>query len=381
MLTYKILDSISKIDRTDWDSIFGSPLQGYDFYRAVEESDLEGFSFYYILIYEKESLLLIAPLFTSDFNLCIGLSGIPQKIILAVRKAIPRFLIQKTLFCGSPISENGILGMAKDVLDKKALLYELVNIMEELCRKNHIPLIIFKDFLTQESVLLKPLKEKGFFMVESFPTVVAELNFNSMEDYFASLSRNTKKDLRRKLRKAKAGKCIVVKEADSVEDIIEDVYALYLNTYNAGSVRFEKLTKDFFINVSKFIPQTKFFLYYAQGKLAAFNLCFSYKDTLIDEFIGFDYTTAFKYNLYSFSWCYNIEWCLKNSIKRYQVGQTDYYPKLKLGGRLIPLYAFVRHNSPALNLTLRRLAKLLAPADLDENIKGYRNKCAKTTSH
>ena len=56
-LTYKILDSIRKIDRSDWDSIFTELLQGYDFYRAVEESNLEGFSFYYILIYEEGKLV------------------------------------------------------------------------------------------------------------------------------------------------------------------------------------------------------------------------------------------------------------------------------------------------------------------------------------
>lgn len=380
-LSHKIFDSVRKIEKSEWDLIFGELLQGYEFYRSIEESGLEGFSFYYVLIYEDERLALIAPVFTSDFKLDIAVGGIIQGLIQAIRKIIPRFLILKTLFCGSPISENGVLGISKGAENKEVLIYELIKIMEEFCRHSRIPLILFKDFLKEDLPLLEPLSTKGFFAAESFPTVVAELHYNSIDEYFASLSHNTRKDLRRKIKKAKASGNIVVEVFDNVEDIIEDVYALYLNTYAAGSVRFEKLTKAFFINVGKYIPQTKFFLYYLDGKLAAFNLCFAYKDTLIDEFIGFDYDIAYKYNLYYFSWCYNIEWCLKNSIKYYQVGQTDYYPKLRLGGRLVPLYALLRHNNAIVNSALKLFAKLLVPVNLDQNIKEYKSKCLKTGSH
>lgn len=366
---HKIIDSISKINRPDWDSTFGQMLQGYDFYRAVEESNLEGFSFYYILIYEGEKLLLIAPVFVSDFNLDIAVSGIAHKLIQGARKAIPRLLILKTLFCGSPISENGALGISKEAQEKDTLLFELIRIMNGFCRGKNIPLIIFKDFLKDQVTSLGQIKTTGFFLAESFPTVVTDLPFNSLDDYIASLSHNTRKNIRRKLKKADSSGAITVKTTNNIEDIIEEAYSLYLNTYNAGSVRFERLTKQFFINAGRFVPQTRFFLYYADDKLAAFNLCFTYKDTMIDEFIGFDYAAAYKYNLYYFSWCYNIEWCLKNSIKHYQTGQTDYHPKLKLGGRLIPLYVLIKHNNGVLNFCLRILAKLLTPTNLDANIK------------
>lgn len=367
--THKIVDSILKIDKADWDSLFGETLQGYEFYRAVEESKLEGFSFHYILIYENGRPALIAPAFIADFYLDIASGGTLKKITGIIRRVIPRFFILKTLFYGSPISENGALGLSAASLNKNALLRELIKITENFCKNNRIRLTIFKDFLKEDANLLATLKTMGFFMAESFPAVVNELNFCSLEEYFATLNRNTRKDVRRKIKKAKSSNNILVKVAGNVEDIIEEVYSLYLNTYNSGDVRFEKLTKEFFINVGRLIPQTRFFLYYADARLAAFNLCFASKERLIDEFIGFDYALAYKYNLYFFSWCYNIEWCLKNSIKYYQTGQTDYYPKLKLGGRTIPLYAFLRHSNAALNSILRVFAKLLTPVNLDKNLK------------
>ena len=95
------------------------------------------------------------------------------------------------------------------------------------------------------------------------------------------------------------------------------------------------------------------------GELSAFNLCFVYNDLLIDKFIGFDYDIARQYSLYFVSWCFNIEWCLKNSIRYYQVGQTDYESKLKLGGTLIPLYAYFKHKNLFFNLIIKLLAILL----------------------
>jgi hypothetical protein len=368
--TYKILNSVIQIDRSEWDLIFGDIPEGYDFFKTLEESNLKEFSFSYALIYEGKDILLIACLFNADFNLDIAVEGLAKKIIQGVRKIVPRFLIIRTLFCGSPFGENGILGMRRDRQDKEPLIDELIKIMKIICKEKNAPLVIFKDFLKGGLAILGLLENEGFFMVESFPAVVTELPFSSLEDYFKSLSHNTRKDLRRKIRKAQASEAITVKVVDNVSDKIADIYRLYLNTYNAAGVRFEKLTPEFFINVSRNMPvQTKFFLYYFGDKLAAFNLCFVHKEILIDKFIGFDYGIAYKYNLYFFSWCYNIEWCLKNDIRYYQVGQTDYHPKLKLGGRLVPLYAYLKHANPILNLVLKLLAKILRPANFDKKYK------------
>jgi predicted N-acyltransferase len=234
--------------------------------------------------------------------------------------------------------------------------------MERFSKENRIPFIIFKDFLKEDTILLDSLKHRGFLKVDSFPSVKIELKFKSLEDYFKSLSYSTRKDLRRKIKKAYSRVNIEIKIVDDVAEIIEDIYRLYLNTYRAGKVKFEFLTKEFFINVSKDLnPHAKYFLYYVNGKLSAFNLCFVYNDLLIDKFIGFDYDIAHQYSLYFVSWCFNIEWCLKNSIRFYQVGQTDYFQKIKLGGSLIPLYAYVKHNNFFFNLIIRLLTIFLKP--------------------
>jgi len=369
-ITYKIVDSVNGIKRDDWDSVFGDIPEGYQFYKTLEESKLQDFAFYYIALYRGNTCLLIAPLFITDFNLDIAACGFIEKIIQGIRKFSPNFLVLKTLFCGSPFGEHGVLGIREGIEQKEIFVNELIKIINEFSKVKNTPLIIFKDFLKEETLLYDSLNRCGFFKVKSFPSTVIELNFNSFDEYLNSLGHSTRKKLRRKIKRAYSQADITVKIVDRIDDIADDVHRLYVNTYHSGATKFERLTREFFINAGRnLLPHTKFFLYYVNGKLAAFNLCFVYKNLFIDKFIGFDYDISNQYNLYFVSWCFNVEWCLKNSIRFYQSGQTDYYPKLRLGARLIPLYAYLKHKSPAVNSFFKLLAVFLKPENFDPDIR------------
>lgn len=370
-IDYKILSSVTEIKKEEWDLIFGGISEGCQFYRTLEESALAEFKFYYIVLYRDNHVVSIAPLFVSDFNLDIAVEGKIAKVIQAIRKCInPRFLIFKTLFCGSPFGENGFLGIADGVSQKDAII-EITRIMHEFSEKRGIRLIIFKDFLKEDTVVLEPLVKQGFLKVNSFPSVVTELNFHSFDEYLHSLGYATRKSLRKKIKKAYSSADIKVRITDNIDGVADELFRLYENTYHSGATKFERLTKEFFIRVAKnMTPHAKFFLYYVNGKLGAFNFCLVYRDLFIDKFIGFDYDISRKYSLYFVSWCFNIEWCLKNSIRFYQAGQTDYHPKLKLGGKLIPLYAYLRHENALLNSILKIASVFLKPENFDEDIKG-----------
>ena len=372
-LSYSILDSISKINRQDWDDLFGDILEGYQFYKTLEESNLKEFSFCYIILYINSRVILIAPVFIADFNLDIACEGSIEKLILLIRKFLPRFLISKTLFCGSPFAEHGSLGIRKDLRDKDAAIRKLSEIIEVFCAEKNIPLVIFKDFLAADTPYLEALKPSGFFKVDSFPSVITELNFNSFEEYLNSLGHSTRKSLRKKLKQSYGKAEIVVKITDRIEEIAQEIFRLYENTYHGGTTKFEKLTKEFFLIAQNYLAQhSKFFLYYVNKQLAAFNLCFVYKDLLIDKFIGFDYDISSKHNLYFVSWCFNVDWCIKNRLRFYQTGQTDYGPKIRLGGKLLKLYAFIRHRNKLMNLSLRILARFFQPGNFDPDIKNHK---------
>ncbi|MDD4894973.1 MAG: GNAT family N-acetyltransferase, partial [Candidatus Omnitrophica bacterium] len=330
-IKYKVIDSINEIPQAEWERLFPDTIEGYPFYKTVEEAHLEGFSFHYLLLYEKGALSLIAPLFITEFDLAIAAEGLPERIISCLRRFMPKFLKLQTLFCGSPFGENGKLGIKKDSRDHNILIQALAKGIDDFSEEKKISLAIFKDFPKENLPFLNPLEGMGFWKIESFPSIITELPFTSFKEYLESLGHETRKGLRRKLKKAHAKGDIKVEIKNSAEGLIEDIYRLYLNTYTSGDTKLERLTPEFFLSAGKNMqPNTRFFLYYVNGGLAAFNLCFVYENLFIDKFIGFDYDISRKYNLYFLSWCFNVEWCIKNSVTRYQTGQTDYQPTMQL---------------------------------------------------
>jgi predicted N-acyltransferase len=309
-------------------------------------------------------------LFSADFNLDIAVEGVFCRIIKLTRKVLPRFLIIKTLFCGSPFSEYGVIGIRGDSRSDPELNVQLLAGIKDLASKLGAPLILFKDFPEDGTLFLDVLKSKRFTKVESFPTVLLDLNFSSFEGYLKSLGSSTRKNLNKKIKQAYARGNIEVKVVQEAGSQIDQIIKLYENTYHSGSTKFERLNRKFFLQVSEDLREhTRFFLYYVDGALAAFNLCFVYRDLLIDKFIGFNYDISNRYNLYFVSWAYNIKWCIDNSLRYYHPGQTDYEPKIRLGGKIIPLYAYLRHKNIFFNLLLKLLAVLLKPDNFDKDIK------------
>ena len=369
-ITYKIYDNIDQIDQGAWDAVFGDIPESYPFYRTLGNSELPEFVFYYLVIYHDSEIVLIAPLFSTDFNLDIAVEGRLLKVIKLIRKAFPRFLVSNTLFCGSPFGEYGVIGIRDNFRSDPELIRQLLAGIKDLASKINTPLTIFKDFPQEGTSFLDVLKHRGFTKTESFPTVLLELNFSSFEEYLKSLGSSTRKGLNKKLRQAYSRGNIEVKLVQHVAGQIDQIIKLYESTYHNGSTKFERLTKKFFLQVSDDLREhTRFFLYYVDGSLAAFNLCFVYKDLLIDKFIGFNYDISNRFNLYFVSWAYNIKWCIDNSLYYYHPGQTDYEPKIRLGGKVIPLYAYLRHKNIFFNILLKLLALLLKPDNFDEDIR------------
>lgn len=369
-INYRIFDNINKIAERDWDGVFGDIPESYAFYRTLENSELSDFKFYYLIIYRDDEIVLIAPLFSADFNLDIAVEGWLSKVIKSIRKIFPRFLVINTLFCGSPFAEHGVLGIKQDFKGDHRLIPLLLAGIKDLTVRINTPLTIFKDFLKQDTVSLDVLTQKGYSKAESFPSVGLEVNFSSFEDYLKSLGSSTRKNLNKKLKQAYDKGKIEVKVVNDVKDQIDQVFKLYENTYYGGSTKFERLTKKFFLEVAQDLyPHTRFFLYYVDDRLAAFNLCFVYGSLLIDKFIGFDYDISNRYNLYFVSWAYNVQWCIDNSLYYYHPGQSDYEPKIRLGGKLIKLFAYLKHRNVFFNLLLKLFIFLLKPDNFDKNIK------------
>ena len=78
------------------------------------------------------------------------------------------------------------------------------------------------------------------------------------------------------------------------------------------------------------------------GKLITFAQCFIQERYFIDYYLGFDYSVSHQYNLYLVRFKRLLEWCIENNMKAYEIGQSSYEVKRRLGFEFLPLYMYVR---------------------------------------
>lgn len=365
-LTFCITKKIRDIPQEDWNNLFGEEIiEGYGYQKTLEEAKLTKFSFGYLVGRREKKIVAIIPFFYMDFSFDTLIQGPLHGLISRLK----RLFSLKVLFLGSPTTEEFYLGVAKSE-DISTLMDWALEELLVFCKKEHIKGLAFYNLSEKNKLLAGYLKKNKFIELEGLPTTLVEINSGSFEEYMKGLSHNTRKDLKRKLRKSLSLTQLNTELREDIEDISSQIYKLYLNNLEESDVHFEVLTEGFFKNICRNMRGiAKYFITYDKGTIVAFNLCLIKDNLFIDKFIGFDSEVAHKYHLYFTSFCHNIEWCIKNNIRYYQPGATDYHPKLRLGAKLIPLYVYVKAFNPILNFLIKLFSKWIEPKNTDTSWK------------
>jgi len=366
-LKTKVTRKITEIPADDWNKVFPNVLESYDFFRALDESNLGQFSFYYMMVYDRKIPVAATACFLMDYSLDTTISGPLRRITNSIKKIKPNIFSLKVFVCGMPIGQGriGVTGQADIVM--KVILRR----MEQIARKNRASIIAFKDFDQTYTEMLDPLQKKGFSKFDGLPTTNLNIWFKDFEEYLMTLSGANRYDLRRKFRKVDGHVAINFEVMDSPEEgVLGDVYKLYLDIVAKHDMSFELLPPDFFRIVSKNMPKnTKFFMWRIGGKLAAFLFCLISKDTLIDYYVGLDYSVAYKYHLYFIKFRDVLNWCIKNKIKKYEMGITGYEPKRRLGFDFVPLYLYVKLRNRMLRPIFTLICQFLKFENFDPVLK------------
>ncbi len=370
---FTVTNTIKDIPRQDWDSLFGDTIEGYGYQKTLEESGLKEFSFGYLLGKSDGKLITVIPFFVMDFSFATLTRGALRNLILGLQKFFKRFLKMKILFLGAPTTEEFYFGFDKS-RDLNMIMDEALAELSRFCQKEKISGFLFYNLSQKDKLLAEHLKAKKFIEMESLPTTLIKIEASSWEDYIKRLSKNMRKDLKRKLKRSASQAQLTTELRDNISDIAPHIYQLYLNNFNQSDVSFELLTPNFFLDICRNMPGVaKFFVTYDKDKIVAFNLCLIRDGLFIDKTVGFDSRVAHKYHLYYTTFCHNLSWCIKNSLSFYQPGTTDYYPKIRLGAKLIPLYIYARAFNPLLDALLRSTAKFIEPKNLEPALRDIAN--------
>ena len=342
-----VAHSIGEFARDEWSRLFADDLENWPYYRAIERSQLAGFEWLYFGVRDDDGKLLAAvPAFVTDYRLDTTLTGPLRHVTSAIARLFPSLLCQRLLSLGSPVGEVCHLGFDEglDRPGQARLLDMLFSKVEKYARRNRISMLAAKDTtVTQDDLWAAVGAAHGLRRQPGLPTALLDIRFESLESYLATLSRATRKDLRRKL---KASAAIRVEWRENIDDIIDEVMRLYRETLAHAALTFEELTPEFFTGVLRDLrPRVRCATYWLDGRLVAFNLVLHDREVLLDKFLGMDYRFARRYNLYYLTWLTNIGYCIEHGLERYQSGQGLHREKLRLGSQLSANWLWYRHRN------------------------------------
>ncbi|GGE04463.1 hypothetical protein GCM10011390_24240 [Aureimonas endophytica] len=366
-----LLPGIEAIGRTAWEACFPREAENYDFYRACELAGPPGFTWFYAVLADGDGPLAIVPAFGTRYRVDTTLQGPLRRISDRLHRHLPRLMELDLFALGSPVAEVCHVGFAPRVApgSRAAHLTRLVDEARELAAARGYGLFAVKDAAEADRALWEPLAEgAGFALLPGLPTASLPLPYASLDAYLASLGKATRKDLRRK---AKAFAAVRIERRRTIDDVADEVHALYSQTVENSELQFEYLPRDYFPTVLRHLaPHAAVILYFHEERLFGFNFVIEAEDRLIDKYVGMDYAVARKLNFYFNSWMVNVAWCIENGRPVYQSGQAFYGPKLKLGCRLSPNAQYFRHRNPVINTILLQIARLVRLDRFDPAIAG-----------
>ena len=319
------------------------------------------------MIYDNNTPVGATSCFTMDFPVDVAIAGKLKGVTNFIKRFFPRIFSPKVLFCGLPMGQ-GRIGIAGE---PERIIKAIYRSMEEIARQEKAGIIAFKDFQSDYRKIFDKSLGNDFISMLSLPSTDMDISFASFEGYLKTLSSISRSGLRRKFKEIDGRVKIDLEITNKLEDkALDEVHTLYLQIYHKQEISLEKLSPDFFRNISKNMPEeTKFFLWRIDNKLVAFALCLVSGDYFIDYYLGFDYALAYQYHLYFVRFRDLMNWCIENKIKKYEMGPTGYEPKRRLKFNLIPLYIYAKHRSKILNPVFKIFSYIARPVNFHAVVK------------
>ena len=241
----KIVTLAQLQNRDAWERAFQNKCKDHRYYEIVDKT-LEGdFEHHYVVLEDDSgNVRAIQPVFFVRQNLVEGVPGKIRSVVDLVRKRFPRFLTMRVLMVGCAAGA-GDLGTC-DEKDEAWVAAALLASLRNYARQNKASLIVLKDFTAKYRAALETFRSNVYARIPSMPMTRLALHYQTWDEYFCTLSKATRKDLRRKFRKTERAAKIDMEIVSDLTPYVDEAYPLYLEVHERSPLKFETLTKDYF---------------------------------------------------------------------------------------------------------------------------------------
>jgi Peptidogalycan biosysnthesis/recognition len=364
----------SEIAPALWDSYFPVPYEGRWWYETLENSGLEDqFTFLYALVSDDSGPVAIAPAFVMNVPIRLVLPPALLPIANVIGRLFPSALYQRTLFIGSPCSDEGRVGMLPHInqaSNQLAVLRCIDNVLLLKVKELKATMRVWKDFPAEYKASFANLNS-GLFSLISFPGTLAALPNSSKEAYLSALKGSYRNNFKKKLRTSDNAELTAETQQNPDKQTLDEIFALFWQTYEKGDTKFERLNRHFF-DLLAAQPCVHFvILREKSGNIVAFMLCYALGEHAVNKFIGIDYHKPKEWFLYFRLWDAAVDWAISQKTTSFQSGQTGYTAKIRLGHALVPMNNHCAHVNPIIHWVYAKVAKTINWDTLDEDLKLY----------
>lgn len=371
-----VTDRVPTGDEAVWAAGLSAYATDHRYYEIVHLTLGSQFQHRYLVLKDRDGLTrAIQPFFIVYQDLMTGTPNFVRRLVDVIRQRFPSFLRLRMLMVGCSAGEGDL---ARDITtgDIQWTARALQEVLPVIAKRLRTTLIVFKDFPKAYRAALDELRSAGFTRVPSMPATGMKLGFADFEEYLRTrLSHATRKNLRRKFRKADSEAELAVEVLTDVTPLVEELVPLYQAVFLRSKLRFEELNSNYLSELGrKMGDKARFLIWRLKGKIVAFASLLVHDGVVKDNYIGLDYSVALDYHLYFVTWRDTIVWALQNRCHSYHSAPLNYDPKLHFRMHLEPLDLYVRATRDWLNPFFAKLLPLLEPTRYDKAIQKFLNK-------
>lgn len=347
----------------EWDSLFQGTLIRKSSIALTTRSQMDGFSFYTLSVWCRNQIVLLLPLFETSYNIFdFAADAVPmralKKGLKGLRGARGTVGSVKILGCGFVEEDKGHVGVRPGASPEETEIAWRVGLeaLEIFARSVSARFISFLNFTIDglHGFPLKALDEYVPFEGQALGAVSTTMN--SIGEYFETLSKATRRDVRRKLKTRDSIKVVEVKDPTPYLDTI---YRLYRETIARSASVLGVHSREYFNEICKVDDRAFYKLYFHNDTLVAFNLLIDEREYLYDKYFCMDETIGRSLNLYFVSWVENVESCIRRRISSYIAGTAAEELKKRLGSTLDPSFILLKSTSRPVQRLVRSAAKYL----------------------
>lgn len=359
----EILSSISEINSDEWNSIVGRDrlICRHEYLLAIEKSKINDCRYFYPVIRDESGKLLAHTcLYFISTELDLFATGALKWGIQKIRKLWPRFLIMRSLECGTPAALGNTISYADAECAES--LGKIVRMAEKLAVDIGVKVLLFRDFYDHDLGFYDEFRNLGYKRIHNLPSVHLNVEWACFDEYLNALRSSYRHKILSRIRTfKKSGASIELVE--SFSSLSGELAPLWKAVFDAAlEYKREYFGPHFFCSIDRFLgKRSSVLVVKKERKIVGFMLLLFDDETLIPLSCGLDYSVSRDLCTYFNLFYRAIDVAIARRMKSVDLGITTIEPKTEFGGVVRTQYMYMKHTTRLLHQVVPHVFDSMTP--------------------